>query len=79
MPATIKTAREWTDALDIELASTRGSVSDQIGYAYAKGTAAGVSLSYDHPDIDDERGVLVSADEGWVVYFDPRTRWWTVR
>jgi hypothetical protein len=79
MANAIKTAQEWTDALDIELAGTRASVSDQISYAYAKGNAAGVALSYDHPEIDDERGVLVSSDGKWIVYFDPRTRWWTVR
>ena len=53
MANAIKTAQEWTDALDIELAGTRASVSDQISYAYAKGNAAGVALSYDHPEIDD--------------------------
>jgi len=79
-PGGIATAQEWSDALDLELVSKYDEiVSDQISYAYAKGNAVGVALSCDHPDIDDERGVLVSADGKWVVYFDPRARWWTVR
>jgi hypothetical protein len=73
----ITTAKQWADALDSELTSKYGGcVSDQISYAYADNNAAGVNLSYDDPEIDDERGALVSADSAWIVRYDVRNAWW---
>ena len=70
-------AREWANALDTELTTKYGNrVSDQISFSYANGRAAGVALSYDDPNIDDERGVLVSADGAWVVRFHHPAHWW---
>lgn len=68
---------QWVAALDRELAERYdGRASDQISFGYANGNAAGVSLSYDHPAVDDERGILVSVDGAWVVRFDIRNKWW---
>jgi prevent-host-death family protein len=78
MPATTTPtdATEWADALDAEMSHTGQSAGDLISHGYANGQIAGIELDPEHPDADDERGVIASTS-GWVVRYDAQTKYWT--
>lgn len=74
-----ESAGQWADALDAELEQRfDGVVSDQIGFAYADGSAAGVEVvsgeQAEALGLDEE--VLASADGRWHVRWDAARRWW---
>jgi prevent-host-death family protein len=76
--AAITTAAQWADALDAMINRPGQTAGDLIGFGYANGELAGVTLDPEHPDADDERGVVVS-DSGWVVGYDAQSGYWRAR
>ena len=78
MTETITTADEWATALDAELGQLyHGIVSDQVGAAFAAGTACGVGIAYDADDREGRR--FVSVDGRWEARFEQSAGWWTGR
>ncbi|MFO7275207.1 MAG: hypothetical protein DIU55_010080, partial [Bacillota bacterium] len=74
----ISSAEEWADALDEEMERTGQDAGTLISLGYANGQLCGVELDPQHPEANDERGVIASL-QGWVVEYDPQTRCWTAR
>lgn len=68
-------AGEWSDALDAFQAASGMSAGEIISWAYADGTACWVPVDPEHPEADDERGVLASGN--WVVCYDEQSGYWT--
>lgn len=78
--ASYATAAEWADALDAEMQRTDQSAGDMISVGYANGQLLGVLLNPEHPDADDQAGVIVGdAPDGakWTVRYEPSTGYWT--
>ncbi|MEC3994027.1 hypothetical protein VSR01_10900 [Actinacidiphila sp. DG2A-62] len=71
----ITNAQEWADALDAHQKEAGQSVGDIISFGYADGEILGVVLDPNHPDADDERAIVASA-QGWVVRYNHSTGWW---
>lgn len=70
-------ADEWTNRLDALKASTGQDAGTLISWGYADGNLCWVPLDPEHPDADDERGIVASAD--WVVGYDRESEYWTAR
>lgn len=74
----ISSAEEWADAIDKEMKRTGQDPGTLISLGYANGQICGIVLDPQHPDADDERAVIASTS-GWVVGYDPQSRYWTAR
>jgi hypothetical protein len=47
-----------------------------ISHAYATGQICGIVIDPNNTEADEDRGVLVSKDHGWVIrYFAPNRCW----
>lgn len=68
-------AAEWSDALDAFQAATGMPAGEVISWAYSDGTACWVPVDPEHPEADDERGVLASG--GWAVRYSEQGGYWS--
>jgi hypothetical protein len=70
-----RSASEWADAMDKLMAATRLDAGTLISNGYASGALCWVPLDLEHPEADDERGVIASGD--WVIGYDAQSGYWT--
>lgn len=76
----IASADQWADALDAEMRRTGQAASGMISFGYASGQICGVLLNPEHPDADDQAGVIVGdAPDGstWTVRYSAETGYWS--
>ncbi|MBB1256474.1 hypothetical protein H3146_24425 [Streptomyces sp. OF3] len=73
----VTSASQWADALDLHMKTSKEDAGTLISFGYATGAILGVALDPDHPEADDERGVIASED-GWVIRYVEQSGWWEV-
>ena len=72
---TISTAQEWAAAIDTHMHETGESAGTIMSFGYADGQILDVPLDPNHPQADDERCVIASA-QGWVIWYNAPNGWW---
>jgi hypothetical protein len=72
-----RSAKDWADRLDALMAATGQDAGTIISWAYADDTVCWVPVDPEHPDADDERGIIACGP--WTVGYNAQSGYWTAR